>query len=285
VQAGVTRSSGCCHPFRAFERGSGLASKKVLYKTKPIGHNLFMRKVAHTNACVTSYDWVEYFYQNAPEPMLPWGDGVRLSAAEKRAVIASIQQFQLGESASGTRMLERAQRFSRATGDLGLIAALKLFVREEQRHSKILARFLQIESAPCLQKHWVHSVFRWVRGVAGLELCLKVLVTAEVLARPYYAALRDATDSPLLRSICELIFNEEGAHLRFQTFALNRFQNRHRRLTQGLIKMSHAVLLASTAALVWAEHQAVFRSAGRTFRQFWDETWREFQALYRTSPV
>ena len=104
-----------------------------------------------------------------------------------------------------------------ALGDLGLVAALRLFLREEQRHSKMLARFLELENAPCLRKHWVHNVFRWLRGLAGLELCLKVLVTAELLARPYYAALRDATASPLLGSICERIFEEEAAHLRFSS--------------------------------------------------------------------
>jgi hypothetical protein len=258
-------------------------SQQVLYNIKVSMHNFFMRTLADLSACTTSYDWVDYFYQNAPEPILPWGDGVRLSGAEKRAVIASIQQFQLGEGASGARMLEYAQRFSRETGDLGLIAALKLFLREEQRHSKTLARFLQIENAPCLEKHWIHGVFRWLRGMAGLELHLKVLVTAELLARPYYAALRDATRSPLLRSICQRIFEEERAHLRFQAFVLSRFQNRHRRLSQVLIKTSHAVLLASTATLVWAEHKAVFASAGRTFRQFWRETWKEFDSLYHTS--
>lgn len=244
-----------------------------------------MGKVAHDSACASSYDWVDYFYRNAPEPVLPWSDGARLSGAERLAVIGSIQQFQLGEGASGARMLERAQRFSRATGDLGLIAALKLFLREEQRHSKILARFLQLENARCLRKHWVHSVFRWLRGVAGLELCLKVLVTAELLARPYYGALRDSTSSPLLRSICQCIFEEEGAHLRFQSFVLSRFQGRHSRLAQALIKTGHIVLLASTAALVWMEHRAVFRSAGRTFLGFWGETWHEFHLLYSTTPA
>ncbi|HEX4771157.1 MAG TPA: hypothetical protein VH351_10020 [Bryobacteraceae bacterium] len=242
-----------------------------------------MMRVATETAPTTSYDWVEYFYQNAPEPPLPWNDNVRLSGAERRAVISSIQQFQLGEGASGARMLERAQRFSRATADLGLIAALRLFLHEEQRHSRILARFLQLESAPCLQKHWIHSTFRWIRGLAGLELCLKVLVTAEVLARPYYAALRDATGSPLLRSICQRIFDEEGAHLRFQAFTLSRFQRRHSPSMQTLLKECHIVLLAATALLVWMEHQAVFKAAGRTFRKFWSETWEEFTLLYRLS--
>lgn len=242
-----------------------------------------MKNLADSNSCSTSYDWVDYFYQNAPEPTLPWSEAGRLSETEKRAVIASIQQFQLGEGASGARMLERAQRFSRQTGDLGLIAALKLFVREEQRHSKILARFLQTESAPCLRTHWVHSAFRWVRGLAGLELCLKVLVTAELLARPYYAALHDATRSPLLRSICKRIFEEEGAHLRFQAFTLSRFQKRRKRLMTALLKAAHLALLVGAAALVWCEHRSVFRAADRTFRQVWRETWHEFVALYRMS--
>lgn len=228
----------------------------------------------------TSYDWVEYFYRNAPEPALPWDDTVRLSGAERLAVIASVQQFQLGEGATGARMLRRAERFSRETGDLGLIAALRLFLREEQRHSRILARFLELERTACLHKHWIDTVFRWLRGLAGLELCLKVLVTAEVLARPYYAALRDATGSPLLRSICQLIFEEEGAHLRFQAFALKRFERRHRRLAQSCLRKAHAALLVSSAALLWIEHRSVFRSANRSFRQFWEETRREFNNVY-----
>ncbi|HZS55903.1 MAG TPA: hypothetical protein VFA65_15990 [Bryobacteraceae bacterium] len=239
-----------------------------------------MTAVSCDAPCVTSYDWIDYFYRNAPEPVFPWSNGVRLSRVERLAVIPSIQQFQLGEGASGARLLERAQCFARAIGDLGLLAALKLFLREEQRHSKILARFLQVENAPCLQKHWVHSAFRWIRGLAGLELCLKVLVTAELLARPYYAALHDATSSPLLQCICERIFDEEGAHLRFQAFALRVFRQRHSQRIQAAIKICHVAFLAGTAALVWMEHQSVFRAAGRTFRRFWKETWQEFNALY-----
>jgi hypothetical protein len=181
-------------------------------------------------------------------------------------------------------MLERAQHFARETGDLGLIAALRLFLREEQRHSKILERFLKTENAPCLRRHWVDGVFRWMRGLAGLELCLKVLVTAEMLARPYYAALRDATDSSLLRSICELIFEEEGAHLRFQAFTLKRFESRHRSFARILIRKLHALFLIAAAALVWMEHQTVFKAAGRSYRDFWEASWREFEALYANTP-
>jgi hypothetical protein len=43
------------------------------------------------------------------------------------------------------------------------------------------------------------------------------------------------------------------------------------------------VLLCATALLVWIEHEAVFKSAGRTFRRFWEETWQEFNLFYRMS--
>lgn len=105
------------------------------------------------------------------------------------------------------------------------------------------------------------------------------MVTAELLARPYYAALRDATASPLLSKICLRFLDEEGAHLRFQAFALSRF--RHSQPIRTLIKTSHFAFFACTAALVWMEHYSVFRAAGRTFSKFWQEALQEFDSLYR----
>ena len=149
---------------------------------------------------MTESDWIRYFRANAAEPCLPWDDGYRLSGAERAVVIESIQQFQLGENAQGRRLLERAH-----TLDAEFVQALRLFIKEEQRHSDLLGRFLKSQGAPCLHRHWVHAAFRRVRGWAGLELRMRVLATAEVLAIPYYTALRDATGSPLLRSICDRI--------------------------------------------------------------------------------
>lgn len=228
----------------------------------------------------SSYDWIEYFYQNAPEPALPWNDARHLSGAERLAVARSIQQFQLGENASGERLLFRAQQFAALNGDRGFVPALRLFIREEQRHSRILAQFLHREGVECLNRHWIHRVFRSIRGVAGAELCLKVLATAEVIARPYYAALRDATDSMLLRQICELILNEEGAHLRFQAFAIRQFRRGRTVVVQEALKQAHLAFLLCTAIIVWVEHGPVFRAAGRSFGQFWRETTVEFHSMY-----
>ena len=228
----------------------------------------------------SSYDWIEYFYQNAPEPALPWNGAQRLSGAERMAVARSIQQFQLGENASGERLLFRAQQFAAVSGDRGFVPALRLFIREEQRHSRILAQFLNLEGVACLRRHWIHRAFRVIRGVAGAELCLKVLATAEVIAMPYYAALRDATGSALLRQICDLILNEESAHLRFQAFAIRQFRRGRARAVRDLLKEAHLLFLIGTAAMVWVQHGSVFKAAGRNFVQFWREAVFQFQAMY-----
>jgi hypothetical protein len=170
-----------------------------------------------------------------------------LSGAERAVVIESIQQFQLGENAQGRRLLQRA-----APLDADFVQALRLFIKEEQRHSDLLGRFLAMQGARCLR-----------RGLAGLELRMRVLATAEVLAIPSYTALRDATGSPLLRSICSRILAEEAEHLRFQAFTFGRLRSRRAALLHALTRALHRCFLKATTLLVWMEHRLVFR--GRVF--------------------
>jgi hypothetical protein len=178
---------------------------------------------------------VRYFRANAAEPCLPWDDAHRLSGAERAVVLESIQQFQLGENAQGRRLLQRAEAL-----DLEYVQALRLFIQEEQRHSALLAVSGSARRA-LPARHWIHAVFRRVRGIAGLELRMRVLATAEVLAIPYYTALREATGSPLLRSICCRIVAEEAQHLRFQAFTFGRLGSRRRAAARRIAGAVHLV--------------------------------------------
>jgi hypothetical protein len=216
---------------------------------------------------MTESDWVRYFLANKAEPCLPWEDGYRLSGAERAVVIQSIQQFQLGENAQGRRLLERAK-----AGDAEYFQALRLFIQEEQRHSELLGRFLAMQGARCLRRHWVHGVFRRLRGWAGLEVRMRVLATAEVLAIPYYTALRDATGSPLLRSICCRILAEEAQHLRFQAFTFGQLGLRRAAPLCALTRAVHRSFLMGTTLLVWMEHAQVFRAGGYSLRELWRQS-------------
>jgi hypothetical protein len=216
---------------------------------------------------MTESDWVRYFRANSADPCLPWDDGYRLSGAERSVVIESIQQFQLGENARGRRLLERAEAL-----DSEYVHALRLFISEEQRHSQLLGRFLSLQGARCLQRHWIHAAFRRVRGLAGLELRMRVLATAEVLAIPYYTALREATGSPLLRSICCRILAEEFEHLRFQAFTFARLGSERSALFRTVVRVTHRCFLMATTLLVWMEHRLVFRAGGYSLGQLWKQS-------------
>ena len=232
--------------------------------------------------------WCAYFRNNGLKSWdLPWDDAYRLTKTERRAIAKSVQQFQLGEGAEGRRLLARGQAHATATGDRLFPEALTLFIREEQRHSAQLLRFMRMQGIPAVEKHWVDSVFRWVRVLAGLELELRVLVTAEAIAVPYYRALGRATGSVLLRSISDRILQDEAEHLRFQASTFSRLEVSRSRFVRRLVWKAHRWFLVGTCCVVWIEHRSVFKSAGHSFRELVRGAMAEFSGLenataYRT---
>jgi len=203
---------------------------------------------------------------------------VQLTNEERRTITPSIQQFQLGENSRGQHLLERGQKFGRATNDPLFADALDIFIKEEQQHSRYLAAFMQSQAIPLVQKHWVDTIFRKLRLLAGLELSLTVLVTAEFIAVPYYRALRAATNSLTLKVICTRILDDEANHLKFQASMLARVAGRRPETYQSFLSQMHSLFLLGTIFVVWYEHRLLFKAAGYTFRRFVDETLAEFSA-------
>jgi hypothetical protein len=215
--------------------------------------------------------------QNSGE--MPWDDAYKLSAIERRAIQHSIQQFQLGESSEGRRLLNRARAYSLATNDPDFAEALSLFIKEEQRHSAYLLRFMHAQGIPKVSSHWVDSIFRRLRVLAGLELSLRVLVTAEIIAVPYYTALGRATGSRLLNAISSRIVQDEATHLKFQSSMLSRLGALRRPIVRRSIAQLHRLFLLGTSFIVWCEHGSVFRAAGYNFKSFLRKSLAEFAAL------
>jgi hypothetical protein len=201
---------------------------------------------------------------------------LQLTEEERRTITPSIQQFQLGEGSRGQRLLERGQKYGRSVNDPLFAGALDLFIKEEQQHSRYLAAFMQSQSIPLTQKHWVDSVFCKLRGLAGLELSLTVLVTAELIAAPYYRALRAATGSPILKMICTRLLEDEANHLKFQASMLALVAFARPRAIHWAFGELHRLFLLGTILVVWIEHRAVFEAAGYSFRRFKNETLFEF---------
>ena len=241
----------------------------------------------------SSASWAAYFRDNDRHLLpLPWSGGAGVTPEEREAVAASVQEFQLGESSEGRNLINAARAYAAASGDADYVEALLLFIAEEHRHARDLGGFLDLAGVPRAAHAWPDTVFRWLRRGASLETSIVVLVTAEVIAKVYYAALREATGSPLLRRLCDQILRDEVAHVHFQTERLAVLRKRRRRSLVWLSATLHRVLMFGTIFVVWHKHGRAMRAGGYPFRRFWRETWGELSDALRgadparfTSPV
>jgi hypothetical protein len=235
----------------------------------------------------TSAAWRDYFRTNAESLLeIPWEWGVTLSDAERHAIATSVQEFQLGESSEGKHLMTRAIHHAADTGDVAFIPALRLFIAEEHRHARDLGRVMDLAGIPRVGRTWPDTVFRWLRRGAGLELSVAVLITAEIIAKVYYLALRQATHSPVLRRLCVQILNDEAQHVRFQAERVAILRRGRSRLSLALRRGVHQGFLVGTCLVVWQRHRRAFRAGRYSFTRFWSHTWMEMgEVLRRMDPA
>ncbi len=181
---------------------------------------------------------------------------------EQRILGPSLAQFQLGESSDGRHLLGYARRFGDSSGDSWLAEAMALFIQEENRHSHWLGEFLKAQGYPLLKSCWTDVLFRSARKLMGFGLMVAVLVCAEIVAVPYYTAVREMTRSQWLRGICARLLRDEAMHLRFQAANLGAVW-RHWKMPR-IVLGCHKALMALVCVVVWREHGEVLRQGGYT---------------------
>lgn len=217
--------------------------------------------------------WYDYFIANQSHfDHLDWSPADRLTEEEKKCIYSSVQQFQRGEHSEGKHFLQYAESMQ----DKSYTETVKVFIREEQDHARVLGQFMDAQGITRLRKDWLDGVFRGLRKLAGLEGTVTVLLTAEIIAIPYYTALERATKSTVLRQICKQILKDEEMHLRFQSYTL--WQLYQRKIKAGIFfsKSIHRVLMAGTLLMVWMYHRKVLRAGNYDFGSFMRATWFEF---------
>ena len=231
---------------------------------------------AYHGELVASAAWVEHFQRSLQRADIVQGTSPNhLSPAEVDAIAQSVAEFQLGESSEGRHLITAAYRYAAISGDYNYVAALRLFIAEENRHAQELGRFLDSAGIPRVGASWPDTVFRFLRRRAGLELSIVVLVTAEIIAKVYYAALRDATGSRVLQQLCKQILRDERHHVNFQAQRVALLRARRSRLSIRVRVALHRFLLAGTCFVVWRKHGRAMRAGGMSFGRFWRATWRE----------
>src|SRR5215207_5039038 len=153
------------------------------------------------------------------------------------------------------------------------LRAGEYFIREEQRHARYLRDFLALEGFGTVKQRWADTVFRRLRNLAGLEVSVGVLLTAQIIAKVYYAGLKGATRSPALHEICERILRDEEAHVRFQSERLAILRQGRPEPGRKLTGFLHRALFFGACLVVWRNHGKAVRRGGLDFRSYWRRCW------------
>lgn len=230
----------------------------------------------------SSEEWLAYFRRNTETLLsIPWSNGASLTPEESHAIYRSIQQFQLGESSDGNHLRDLAHAYAVRTGDVAYGEAMDLFIQEEQRHARDLGRFMDLAEIPRTTSHWSDRVFRSLRTMGNLEMMLSVLLAAELIAKAYYVALREATDSPALRQLCRQILRDEAQHMYFHVERLARLRAGRRWWSLDLVHALYRLFFGGTCLVVWMGHARVFKKTDTTFRGFWTTCRQEMREAVR----
>jgi Rubrerythrin len=220
-------------------------------------------------------DWLDYFQaRRALRPTFAFTPPM-LTVATVQALVHSLRRFELGESGDGNRLKAHAA----ALGEPAYEQAIALFIQEEQDHARWLGELLATLNVSPLTWHWSDALFVWLRRRMGLKTELCVLLVAEMIAKRYYAALRDGIpDRECKRLFSQICLDEEG-HLAFHTAYL----------TDAFRQWSAPACLAvwllwwgfyRVACLaVMLDHHAILRATGVSQAQFWRDTGRIFAGI------
>jgi hypothetical protein len=233
----------------------------------------------------SSTEWRRYFEHNARSLLeIPWQNGAELTTEDITAMSRSLQEFQAGESSEGKHLFQSAQRYAQRTGDEEYVPAIRLFIAEEQRHARDLGRFLKLNGIVLVPTTFTDRVFRKLRRLfGGLEMSIGVLITAEIIAKVYYAVLREATESAILRRLCDQILQDELRHVQFQAEQLAKLRALRGRFGQAVTMGIQRFLFLGTTLVVWYFHRSTIRRGGLSPGGWWRSCWREFRAAFGAS--
>jgi hypothetical protein len=160
--------------------------------------------------------WRSHFETQAlrPLPAAPADILLKVPEAWRAPLCASLARFQLGEGGEG-RIAREIERATLPGIDDDYRAALKLFVREEGRHARILAGMVRALGGTLLRASWSERLFVAGRRLMGLRLKLLVLLAAEVIGLGFYALLARRLGACSIGEQLNEIAADEGMHLEF----------------------------------------------------------------------
>lgn len=222
--------------------------------------------------------WVREFEEEARKREARGDPDWMRRARLHRAVLRSVQRFQVGEDGDGANLIAKADW----AGDAAYARAVRLFVAEEQDHARLLRLLLAAAESGTIDRHWSDVVFVRLRRLLGLRLELMVLMLAEVVALRYYRALRDGSGDPLTGEVAARILADEERHVPFHCDRLREAFRDRPAGVRSAVRAAWWLLLAGTLAVVVWDHGAALRRLGVRRAAFAADVVRSFAEVTAT---
>lgn len=231
----------------------------------------------------TSKYWIEHFKANALHQRVNWNLKPQITSQETAIILHSLQAWQLGETSEGRNLIMASTKYANITGDRYYVDAVRLFIKEEQKHGNNLGRYLDVIGKPRIYKDWGDTLFRRIRYLnTSMEAWTLAVITVESTAQIFYQALKDATTCELLKQICTDILIDEAYHITFQTERLATIYYGRSVAGRNLRKPFYKAFFYCTSALVWFAHRRLFKAGGNTFSSYMRKMGYKYQKTIYT---
>ncbi|MDP9046844.1 MAG: ferritin-like domain-containing protein [Bacteroidota bacterium] len=211
--------------------------------------------------------WIGHFTTNSLEQRVNWDNAPNIAETEISTILPSLQAWQLGETSDGKHLIAAAKRYAGKISDPKYVDAVKLFIKEEQKHGNNLGRYLDALGKPRIRQNWGDTLFRKVRYFnTSMELWTLAVIIVESTAQIFYQALKDATGCELLKEICTDILIDEAHHITFQTERLSIIFSGKTAFSRSWRRVFYKYFFYGVSALVWFAHSKLFKAGGNTFQ-------------------
>ncbi|CAN5834967.1 hypothetical protein BH11BAC4_BH11BAC4_19890 [soil metagenome] len=217
----------------------------------------------------TSSKWIEHFHANALQQRINWSLQPAIIETERAAILHSLQAWQLGETSDGAHLLHASGIYAKKINDLNYVEAVKLFIKEEQKHGNNLGRYLDAIHEPVIKKNWGDTLFRKIRYFnTNMEIWTLAVITVESAAQVFYQSLKDATNCTLLKQICTDILIDEAYHIDFQTERMTLLFESKSAVLKICSRYFYPIFFTGTSALVWFAHKRLFKAGGTDLKKY-----------------
>ena len=225
----------------------------------------------------TSLYWKNHFSVNLQKQRVNWILDPSLNADEKEKILYSMKAWQLGETSDGRHLLSAASSYAEKIDDTEYVNAVKLFIKEEQKHGSNLGKYIDSIGEQRLKSDWGDTLFRKVRYFnRSMELWTITVIIVESAAQIFYTALRDATQCALLKSICNDILIDEAHHIKFQNERMFIIFREKSFYNKAFSLLFYSTLFFLTIHAIWFAHKKAFLAGNVTRKDFMREMYYKF---------